>query len=354
MRNMRYWSGRGVTLLVLDGSRNSIESELISELKPNIQYHHLPVSVHDRLGRSIDMIDSEYIALCGDDEFFSPNGLENCISELEKDEALVSCMGRCVLFDPSGSALVGRPSYLEMKDYALMHDDPIERMVAHMGNYTCSTIYSVIKAPVWKHALSDFSKHKFHVFSLDEYLFEMVVAFMGKSKVIPNLYWFRSMENERIIQNENKFNVWWNRISSKSEKEEFINLVVDSLSMKSGIDKKTLKEGIIKTGDAFSEWCNTQGIGGFTPQPGFSRKLITYIGARLPYRIKMALKRLIVAPKTIDKTTKTIDKTMHPFREAVNKLQQDGVSVNEAEITEIENIVMEFHKRKQEKELINA
>jgi glycosyltransferase domain-containing protein len=346
LRNMQYWSGREATVLVLDGTDQPIDSVLLEGLEDNIRYHHLPISVHERLALSIKLIDeqSEFVALYGDDEFFSPTALEACIAELEKDQSLVSCMGRTIGFNPTENGLIGRPWYSEMKGYALMQDDPIERMVTHMGTYTCSTIYSVIRTPVWKHAMDAFSKHVFTVFSMEEYIFEMVVAFMGKSKVLPVLYWFRSLENERIIQNDNKFNIWWNRDSSTAEKEFFIDLMTDALSVKSGTDKKTIRKGIIKTGDAFTQWANASVAGPVASRQGFLARLLSFGIRKL-----QGVKRRLLKDKDLSVADK---KKMYPFAEAIDQLKMDGVIVNEQEISEIENRVMNFYRSKKKSEAL--
>ena len=351
LRNMRYWSGRGAIILVLDGTNQCIDSELLEGLEANIKYHHLPISVHERLAHSINLIEetSDFVALYGDDEFFSPSALENCIVELEKDPNLVACMGRTIGFNPTENGLVGRPWYSEMKDYALMQDDPIERMGTHMGDYTCSTIYAVIRTPIWKHEIDVFTKHIFTVFSMEEYMFEMVVAFMGKSKVIPVLYWFRSLENERIIQNDNKFNIWWNRSSSKDEKEFFINYMVASLSGISGNDIKKLRRGIIRTGDSFTAWANELAIGDASPikeRPAFLSRLFTF-GIWKLRGLKSRFNKFWPQLSNLDFSDK---KKMQSFDLAIRQLKKEDVQVNDQEISEIEKIVMKFYKNKLKKE----
>jgi glycosyltransferase domain-containing protein len=340
LRNMRYWSGSETTVIVLDGTDYAINPELLEGLEDNIRYHHLPISVHERLAHSINLIEqtSDFVALYGDDEFFSPSALENCIVELEKDPSLVSCMGRTIGFNPTKNGLIGRPWYSEMKDYALMQDDPIDRMVTHMGDYTCSTIYSVIRTPVWKHAIHVLSKHIFTVFSMEEYMFEMVVAFMGKSKVIPVLYWYRSLENERIIKNENKFNIWWNRSSSKDEKEFFINFMVASLSGISGNDIKKLRRGIIRTGDAFTDFANSLGLGKLDiSKPSFGKRLHAFILRK----ISRGQRRLF--KNGTENVVSENKKKFVPFSEALEQLKNDGVKFNEKEVSAIQFSIMNFY-----------
>jgi glycosyltransferase domain-containing protein len=343
MRSMRYWSGKGVNVLVMDGSDAPLDEAFVKDLELNICYHYFPISIHDRIERSLELFETEYALLYGDDEFFSIEGLEICIKELEKDTELVSCMGRCIGFDPSSGALMARPWYLDLKGYKILEEDPIERMVNHMGNYGCSTIYGVTKTSVWKYAMKVFVSQRFSVFSIEEYMFEMVVAFMGKSKVIPVLYWFRSLENSRIIQGDNRFNIWWHRDSSNDEKILYINYMTESLSVISSINKRTLKKGVIRTGDAFTKWGNLLGIGGFTQNPNFLKRGISFFTRKI-----RGVKRRILRKK-MPSLALPEKKKMYPFLEAVDQLKKEGVTVNEIEITEIESIVMDFHRNCQDR-----
>src|SRR5687767_8352489 len=131
IRNMRYWSKRDAVLHVLDGSDEAIAADELRDLGPNIHYHHLPVSLFDRLGAGSKLISTSYAALLGDDELYLPDGLEACIRELDADVSLVSCMGRSLGFRPIPSEILGYPAYTEMAGYAVLQDDPIDRLIYH-------------------------------------------------------------------------------------------------------------------------------------------------------------------------------------------------------------------------------
>src|SRR3989344_4065841 len=81
LRNMRYWSGSMVAVHVLDGSEQPILAEEMVGLAANVNYHYLPIPILERLQRAVDLVQTEYVALLGDDEFFVPNALQACISE---------------------------------------------------------------------------------------------------------------------------------------------------------------------------------------------------------------------------------------------------------------------------------
>ena len=197
LRNLHYLSGKNVNVFALDGSAEPIEPKFLTKLSPTIRYLHIPEGVRYRLSEAIQLTTTEYTMLLGDDEFYIPSALEKCIMELEKEPELVCCMGSCLQFTPRKQGLMGRSAYQEMKGYSLLQNDPEERAIAHMKNYTSSTIYSVARTHIWKQAVSTFTNAKL---PLNDYelVFEICVSFLGKSIVIPELTWLRSGENVTI------------------------------------------------------------------------------------------------------------------------------------------------------------
>jgi len=82
LRNMRYWSGRGAIVHVIDGSPVTISKDDLVGLADNIHYHHHPNSLYERFKYSLQLIRTDYSALLSDDEFFLPSASEVCINEL--------------------------------------------------------------------------------------------------------------------------------------------------------------------------------------------------------------------------------------------------------------------------------
>ena len=98
LRNMRYWSDTNVTLMVLDGSEDPINSKILNSFGANIVYINDPSSIEQRLNKAHFKINTEYVALIGDDEFYVVSAVKSCIQELEKDDSLIACCGSCLGF----------------------------------------------------------------------------------------------------------------------------------------------------------------------------------------------------------------------------------------------------------------
>ena len=61
IRNMNYWSGKQVQLLVLDGSKQKISDKELEKFSDNIKYYHLPISMAERLKFAKNLIFTEYV-----------------------------------------------------------------------------------------------------------------------------------------------------------------------------------------------------------------------------------------------------------------------------------------------------
>ena len=88
IRNMKYWSNTNVKLIVLDDSPKPIDQSKIQSVGKNIIYVHLEKSWAERIMCSFDLINTKYVQLIGDDEFYIISAIENCIKELENNELL--------------------------------------------------------------------------------------------------------------------------------------------------------------------------------------------------------------------------------------------------------------------------
>ena len=338
LRNMRFWSGTEATVIVLDGSEQSIGADQLVNLAKNIQYCHRPVSPLNRLRMAVDLIQTEYTALLGDDEFFLKSGIEACIKELNENLDLVSCMGRCLAFSHVKNLITGWPDYTEMGDYAIQQEGPIERMVKHMNPYTCSAIYSVVKSEQWKKAMKIAVKHQFSVFAMGEYQYEMAVSFQGKSKVINTLLWLRNRENIPIRDEHDRtvFYRWWKDRSKNDERSKFVEILTEELSLTSKLTKESINNGVIKAADAFTEWCISN-----SRLTWFDR-LLYFLSLRTPQIIKKSIKSVLNPIRRL-KPRPEVNFPSTTLLQAAQELTKDGVKVDFIELNHIIKLLHHFH-----------
>ena len=340
LRNMRYWSGRGPTLHILDGSVTPISTSDLSGLNENIHYHYLPISVFQRLGHSLDLVKTKYCMLMGDDDLFIPSGLEACIKQLESVEDLVSCMGRCLSFLPGSNEVKGWVDSTEMKGYSILQEDPIERMVFHMNPYTCSTIYSVVQTPVWKLAMTSWTKKRFQVLNLDELQFELGVCYLGKSKVNEDLMLLRSHENPPWRKSEPPLPSaleWWDNPSRECEHNEFLQIMADTLANGDSNKTKSIYNGVREAVVAYTYQFRKNSFEK-NHVDSFKKIMNSLIVRWLPKTVKKFLKNIMASVRPV---TPVEQKSII---EAARNLSDTGVSVDFRELKNIEKMIKEFHR----------
>ncbi len=340
LRNMRYWSGSAVTVHVLDGSAQPIPTEEMADLGANVNYHHWPIPLLDRFARAVALVKTEYAALLGDDEFLLPDGLQACIREMEIDETLVSCMGRCLGFGSVGAAIIGWPVHTEMAHYAVLQDDPVDRMTYHMNPYVHSTNHSVVRSPVWTQAIAIIAQRQFSVYASGEIEFELAVCYHGKSKVIEDLMLFRSSENDGIKDEHDivEFHEWWADKNRAHDREEFLKLMANALADGDAGKLEWIRQGVKAACDRYCEFAV-----GDAYRRGF-RAVLAKIGNRLPPVLKAAVKapvvRILVSLPGGQPYTRLLRK---PLVQAAKELEAVGVRVDMDQLSHISKLIEQFH-----------
>lgn len=253
LRNMTFWNNTNANVHILDGSKQAISSDTLTPFNENIHYYHLPIGIIDRLKKVLPLLTKKYTLLQSDDEFYSLQGLKKCIEELENDENLVSCCGHAAGFsvDNETNEIIGFEVYPDTNNHSLFQETPAERVYHHMANYTPTHIYAVIRRDVWIKSMEIGLLKEFNIFPITEMQFTMAICFFGKSKVIPELYWFRSFENEPIrgtdpsLDLDKLFFKWW--YDKKQDKQELLDIMRDNLAPHVQLTHQEL-EIIIKNG----------------------------------------------------------------------------------------------------------
>lgn len=317
LRAMNFWSGSGVTLHVLDGSSKAIKDRHLAKIGKNVNYHHMPVSIIERLKKIVECLNTEYTMLSGDDDTFLISSIEKCIYEIEVSKELISCIGRSLGFLSDQVSVKGFPVYTEMRGYSLLQDDPIERMISHMNPYTCSIIYSVVQTDAWKKAMTALVEKDFQVPGLEELQFELVVSYLGKSKVIEELMWLRSFENAPIRDYPPTAvlsHIWWGGGGGKKkEHDEFLRIMSGTLVNDELNNAGKINDGLRCAMDAYTSQYHHKGP---------------------PMSSLQTLRPLNRPEKKEEKIS---------LLEAAKNLEHTGVKVNFEELKQIINIINNFH-----------
>jgi hypothetical protein len=255
--------------------------------------------------------------------------LQACIQELETDETLVACIGRCLGFQLISEQVFASPVYTAMANYAVLQDDPIARMIHHMNPYTPSTIYSVVRSPTWAQAMSITAKKQFSVYALGELQVELAVCYLGKSKVIENLMWLRSCENVSLGDGHVVwFDEWWLDGDKSDDREEFLTLMASALSHGDIEKSESVREGVRAACNEYYKFSFA------TKGRRFRKAARTAVALRLPSVVKALITKILAVQR---------GETRKPLLQAAKDLESTGVRVNFEQLSQIAELLQQFH-----------
>ena len=330
-RCMQYWSGKNVNIIVLDGSEVSLEKNFLNNINSNIKYIHNPKNLYERLLLSLNYIETEYVMLGCDDEFYLQSSLNSCLNRLSQDKTLVCCMGRAMGFSFYNNTVVGHNVYHKLKNRFQDDDDPAIRLKKHFSDYTIAHMYGVTRASFWKIiAKSVFSK-EYNFFAAMELQLEFLILYAGKSTVLPELMWMRSGENDGIrntspsLTTSFDFFTWWRSSENKKEKNDFINRIKFACHEINQLNNKRYDLDIFNLFENYFQF----------NRPKFYNKFYKYLPSFIRDIIKYFFKMF-----GHDVTKRT------PLNNIIKSLIDNGIKVELSDLKKIEQTINLFYSEK--------
>ena len=344
-RTIQYWSNYNVKLLVLDGS--DIEFDDSCLLVKNIKYIHNKKGYYDRLLSSVNYIDTEFMILSCDDEFYLPSTLSACIDFLTKEESFSSCGGRAVGFFTIGEQVFGAEQYPKLRDFCLDQNNASDRIENHLSNYVPAHNYSVIRSNIWKKISEHIFEKEYNFFASLELQIEFLVMWSGKSKIIPQLMWMRNTEvppsrvsNPTTFSNA-KIEEWWHDKKFIKEKENFLYTMQRVCVELSANQNFEYTEGTISR---LMEIYIDKVLKKELYKKNFFRKIINLISYKkiiglLSYEKKKIIKKIIRWDMISTYTKKTL-------LNQANLLEAEGVLVNHEDLNQVILALLEKNNKK--------
>lgn len=252
-RTIKYWSNYETKLVILDGSQ--LRLEFSDYNTKNIKYIHDPRGLYERLLSSVNFIDTEYMILACDDEFYLPSALSSCIQFLNQDSSFSCCGGRAMGFGTYASSkkVFGVNIYPKLKNRFLDDCNPKKRISKHFNNYTQAHLYSVIRTAKWKIICKSVFQKEFNFYAAWELQIEFLVASSGKSMILQELLWMRNLETQPIrgtspsMSQQVRISDWWVSKNFQQEKKDFFSIMkraCDELSIET--NSQLMKDDIGK------------------------------------------------------------------------------------------------------------
>jgi glycosyltransferase domain-containing protein len=337
---IKYWSNYNVKLLILDGSDVKFEDLCLNT--KNIKYIYNQKGIYDRLLTCIDYIDTEFMILSCDDEFYLPSALSSCIKFLTEEPSFSSCGGLAVAFLTEGKDIKGKIEYPEFKNFCLNDDNASERISKHFSNYAPAHIFSVMRSSKRKIITKFVAEKEYSFYAVGEYQTEFLAIISGKSKMIPELMWMRNRQSKPIrgTNPSNSYSVmmyqWWYSKLYKKEKKEFL------YRLKNACEELLTDQNIEFTEDKIAKLFEIfiYNIWGNEKKTFFKKVKIL---------IPIELKKLLKFFKTFLYNVISVDtiRTSHingykNLLDEVDLLKTEGISVNHKELNQIILAIQSF------------
>lgn len=243
-RSVEFWARQPFEIIYMDGSPEA--SDIDFSGFANVGYFHDPRFIMERLETAAGLISTPYACMVGDDEYFVPSALQDCIDFLQVHPSHASCMGRALGFDRKSDQLVFNTAYPRLQGLKLTDDSPMQRLAMHWSQYVPAHCYSVTRTPVWKRAVNLSFISQFNAYAIAEIQWETVICAAGKSEVLPILYWLRSDEapptcntGDVSLDPSKSFAAWWRNPATSSQKKNFLESLAGACS--SDVDIKGLE-----------------------------------------------------------------------------------------------------------------
>lgn len=341
-RQIDFWSSTDVRLCILDGSRESAPQSLIDRMGPNVYYRHLPIGFNERLVMACDLVQTKYVALLGDDEMYSPRGLHDCITHLEKDDRLIACVGRTVFFFERDGAIYGHQTYEKSTDLEHTFGNSIDRLHESLIDITKSPylLYGLFQSTEWKKSVRVAYGRKYSSGYVYEFAFHLISTLLGPSTMVESLVWMRSGENPAMssdaVNRKIGLGEWGTDTKFASEVSFLAESVVATILAEGKHTKEELKNAVSQAIQRFVSYSLHK-----PKRPiAYWHRLLYFLARQTPKFVKQLLKKNM-SPGL----GKVLDYRGAPIAQAVRTMQAQGISVNAEEMQWVEAFLLAFHQK---------
>jgi len=195
LRQYKYWRDTDAQVVVLDGSPQPLViPETLSSA--NLRYVHSGKSFVERLKSASQYVLTPYCIMLGDDEFLTYSGLRAAIKRLDDDHSIIGCVGRCLYFFVDQERFLLADAYREWKSFSQGTIDQRNRLDEDLPpNKTHMAHYAIMRSRIWAQIMANAYEREFSCAYAYERLVNLQRALHGKTEILENLLWFRSMEN---------------------------------------------------------------------------------------------------------------------------------------------------------------
>ncbi len=242
LRQIVYWMHSPVKVIILDGSPESLSSQLIKSVETltNVTYLHNPVGFVERVAAAASMIGTPYAVLLGDDEFHLHSGLRNAVQHLQENPNDGGCIGQSLKFfiSEKNSQTAYGSGYSHFK-YEVRAENLLERFRHAMEHYNAATCYAVLRTDVWKDSWASLLKTSCK--DVCEVQQALATYSAGKFSTVAQIYWLRSCENVSVTDLNHfktlSFPAWWTSAAYADERQKIVAAIAAVIQKYAGLPR---------------------------------------------------------------------------------------------------------------------
>lgn len=338
-RQITFWSQFDAQVRILDGAVTAINLSQFGVIPENVQYFHEPHKFNERLSNAWKHVDTEFACLLPDDEFFLPSGLIASLEHLDKNPTVTGCVGKVLMFFVDQGRFLTYQDYEYWKDFATDSRTAESRVQEVLPpNKVHKVQFAVLRSPIWKEIFTSSYGDFYSTGYLYERMLNLHSAVLGRTVVLDELMWMRSMENPPLtnaaVPRDNGGMLGW--ADNPSNRDEVLHYVKK-------VKRIIGSEGSIAASKAHEfaerfvyEGFETHRIKVQNSKQSFRRRLSEALIRYAPKSIKLAAKR--IGPR---KVLGYLDWQGFVIEDTCNKLKQNGIAFNERELQLIERLALE-------------
>jgi glycosyltransferase domain-containing protein len=253
-RLLDYYSGYNVDYNIIVADSSSDENKALNKKTissfPNLKILYLgdypdKINPWHKLIDAINYAKTKYCLFCADDDFITPNGINQSVDFLEKNPDFTIAQGRHTLFSVKDKKRRGKQFYWRTYasyDRSLTSSDPKVRLFKQLSE-TSTTFYGVHRTDFLKMIFRE--KMKYTTSNhFDELLLSVLTLIHGKMKCLNILYGAREINPKPAGKTGKNIYDLIKEGSYDEQYTKFKNCLAIHLNKKSGLDIE-LSKGVV-------------------------------------------------------------------------------------------------------------
>ena len=338
-RQLDFWAGSEASVLVIDGSPTAIGGDVL--IPKNVSYAHDPAPFTVRMSNCVHRISTEFVAVLGDDDFFSPSGLRDCITRLDAEKGLVGCVGRSVRFFYQDGRILAEQRDPDSTEFPSTVVNGIDRLMSmyHPGKIG-ALFYGVYRTTAWSDIVRATYSRSFATGYIYDTVIRTLVTYRGPVGIVESVVWFCSSENPPVkdapgMDRHVGFLDWLRLPENATEVRECEALMIDDLVQCGSDSHEDVSRAVRFVLDELRRRYEIKEA----RHDSLAVRVRRVLMRRAPRWLKRLIKRLI--PSSMGQV---VDWTVVELGVLTGRLVQKGITVDRNDVDKIASAVRRSHE----------